>query len=309
MKKITLFLFYLIALTGFSQDLISFETGEGYVLGDINGQDNWTVSASGPNFIVNQEITDADATDGIYSLRLAQDPAFGGQVARNTGAFYPLDAPLDASTAIISFDINITSFSATTFEVGFDNTSENATITSIAVNVDGGVFVYANTQADGNGSIIFGDTNEDLLANTWYNIRLEINGSAIEVFIDDASVYTGFVGTPNVDILRAVCVHDNEGGSFLFDNFRINNEVLSVDDVKANAYDFRYASSTKELLLNSPSIPLENLAVYNMLGQQVMGSRLSGNSEQLSVYNLPNGVYIAQITMGGQTQTFKFAKN
>ncbi|WP_115462238.1 T9SS type A sorting domain-containing protein [Winogradskyella aurantiaca] len=309
MKKITLLLFYLIALTGFSQDLISFETGEGYVLGDINGQDNWTVSASGPNFIANQEITDADATDGIYSLRLAQDPAFGGQVTRNTGAFYPLDAPLDASTAIISFDINITSFSSTIFEVGFDNTNENATITSIAINIDGSVNVYANTQADGNGSIVFEDTNEDLVANTWYNIRLEINGSAIEVFIDDASVYTGFVGTPNVDILRAVCVHDNQGGSFLFDNFRINNEVLSVDDVKANTYDFRYVSNTKELLLNSPSVPLENLAVYNMLGQQVFGSRLSGNSEQLSVYNLPNGIYVAQITMGGQTETFKFVKN
>ena len=310
MKKITLILIGLITLNAFGQDLISFESGEGYSLGDINGQDNWFVSASGPTPIVNQEVSNEQASDGSFSLRLSEDPAFGGQAQINTGAFYPLAGPLDTAMTILSFDIYIDSFSGTRFDVGFDNTVEDLTITAVAVNTGGSVNVYTN-EVDGgdNSTVEFNDTGEDLVEDTWYNVRIEINNNNQEVFLDDVSIFSGTLGISNVDIQRLVVVHDNKGGVFFFDNFRINDDSLSNTDVALNNYDFRFASSTEELLLNSPSQIMEQVSVFNMMGQQVLNKRLGNNSERIGLKNLSSGMYVAQISVNGSVETLKFIKN
>jgi hypothetical protein len=315
MKKITFILIFLVSFTGFTQQLISFESGEGYSLGDVNGQDNWTVSLfGGTQSIENHFVSDDIASDGSFSLKLDNEPAFAAQPIRNVGAFYAFDSAITPSGLTLSFDINISELTGTangtTYEVGFDNPGANATITSVGINTDGSVNIYNNPEADGSGTVQFTPTGDQLAENTWYNFRFEISGSDLEVFLDDVSIYTGFVGTPNTDITRAVCVHDNEGGFFYFDNFRIDNESLSVTDLVAEeTFDFRYASRTKELLLESPSVMMDHLRLYNMMGQEVLSRPLSGHSQQLGIENLSNGIYIAQVTLDGRIESFKFSKN
>lgn len=63
-----------------SQQTISFETSEGYALGDLNGQNGWTVTESSDGFITNQVITDEKSKDGNYSFKMHiwMEPAHSG---------------------------------------------------------------------------------------------------------------------------------------------------------------------------------------------------------------------------------------
>lgn len=310
MKKITIVLLC-FTLVGYGQQTISFESGESYNLGDINGQNNWFTSASGPNFIMNQVISDENSTNGDRSLKLVEEPGFPAQATPTIGAFYPYPVPVDVSAAVFSFDFNINQQNSDTsrYLVSFANTSNGKTVTQIQFDFDGDILVLANTESGGGDlTVIFGDTNVDWSPNTWVNVRIEINGAGLEVFVDNVSRYTGFVATPNFNIERVSVAHDNFESVAYFDNFRTNDEALSTDDFVVNNTSFRYLGSSKELFFQSSSLQLDELRVFNMAGQEVVKTKLSGNEDRVNADNLPSGIYIAQVVTEGRISSFKFSK-
>ena len=64
MKKISPFLVFIFACSfGINAQNISFENTEGYTLGNINGQNNWSTPIDNNGFITNQVITDEISSD------------------------------------------------------------------------------------------------------------------------------------------------------------------------------------------------------------------------------------------------------
>lgn len=82
--------------------------------------------------------------------------------------------------------------------------------------------------------------------------------------------------------------------------------VLGVDD---NALiGFKYFVSNNELSLSS-NTSMEKVALYNMLGQQVVSRKLNSNNETVNLSGLQSGVYIATVSIDGARKSFKIVKN
>ncbi|GEP51234.1 hypothetical protein FNO01nite_19060 [Flavobacterium noncentrifugens] len=54
---------------------------------------------------------------------------------------------------------------------------------------------------------------------------------------------------------------------------------------------------------------IENIAVYNILGQEIMSRNPSASLVNVNISNLQNGIYIVKSTIAGKTKTTRIVKN
>jgi bifunctional DNase/RNase len=54
---------------------------------------------------------------------------------------------------------------------------------------------------------------------------------------------------------------------------------------------------------------MERVAIYNMLGQEVISQKLASNNETVSISGLQSGIYIATVSIEGASKTFRIVKN
>ena len=308
MKKITLlFLMFLAFTFGNAQQTISFETSEGFALGDINTQNGWTVTGCGPGcFVVNQEVSNEQATNGTLSLKTAVDPAFGGQTGGPIiGGFYDFAAPVPYADAILSYDIFITQQDANSSDFRFGVAGPDAM---------GDLFFTYVIDFDFEGNIKIVDAagmfeNVGTWAvNTWYNVRAEVTGSNIVYFVDDVQVGTSVL-LNDFDFTTFRFVHDNFGGDGFIDNIRINDEELSVSEFAFNAFTHSYNKDLKKLNLESPQSTLASIEIYDVLGKRILNKVLSGNEQSINLSSYTDGVYLARVNTEAGTRTIKFVKN
>src|SRR5690554_7976045 len=84
-----------------AQTTISFESSEGFSIGDINGQNGWTVTGDGTGgFISNQTISSSIASQGTQSLKIDEDTNFGGQQSIVMGAFYDFSGTMSVPYSV-----------------------------------------------------------------------------------------------------------------------------------------------------------------------------------------------------------------
>ncbi|MDO6596194.1 choice-of-anchor J domain-containing protein [Oceanihabitans sp. 2_MG-2023] len=84
---------------------------------------------------------------------------------------------------------------------------------------------------------------------------------------------------------------------------------LSVDEFNINAFTV-YPNPVNDVLNIKTNLTIENVEVYNQLGQRVLTvtkNQISGNSIDMS--NLNNGIYIIEIASGDKKESFKIIKN
>ncbi|OZV67164.1 T9SS type A sorting domain-containing protein [Winogradskyella aurantia] len=309
MKKITLvFIFLFTLLLCSAQQTISFEASEGYSLGDINTQNGWVTTGTGPGtFITNQVVSDELATDGSFALKIVQETAFPGQANAIVGAFYDYSVPVAQDGSTFSADINITQQDANSsnFLFGLVNSTAGSFIAWFEFDFQGNIFVLVD---DGLGTVVRNDTGVSWAIDTWYNVRMEINGSTINFFLDDTQISTGTVILAD-DVEQVRFSHDNFGGSAYIDNFRTNDENLSVDAFEQNSFSFYYEKSTKSLNLESSIAPMKNIEIYSIIGNRVMNMSLSTRFESIDLTSLSDGIYLARISTNDYSKTIKFLKN
>jgi hypothetical protein len=306
MKKITFLFSFLVVFAATAQQTISFESGEGYTLGDINGQNGWVTTGDGMGgFVTNQFVSDEQASDGTNSFKVAVDPAFGGQQNPVIGGFYNYSAPVPYSTAVLSADLYLDPFNpnSSDYIFGLVNLTDGVFITYVRFTFEGNISVLA---ADALGTVVLDDTMQDWVGATWFNVRVELTNNSIEVFIDDTSIYTGNVASPDVDIEQVRFSHDNFGGFGYLDNFRTNDEPLSTFDFESAGLD--YFVDNRNILHLSANQSFESLSLHNLLGQQVLNQKLNSNNEMIDLNNLSSGVYLTQVQINGASKTFKIIK-
>lgn len=90
------------------------------------------------------------------------------------------------------------------------------------------------------------------------------------------------------------------------DNFALDG-TLSTDENTISGFKMFPNPANNELNL-SASRNIENVAVFNMLGQKVLEQQVGANSQAINVSNLKTGAYLMQVTADGQTGTYKFVK-
>lgn len=95
--------------------------------------------------------------------------------------------------------------------------------------------------------------------------------------------------------------------SMYIDNIKFyeGEYTLGVKDVSVNTIQV-YPTVTKDIVNVTADSNINNIAVFNTLGQQVLATeRVSATTTQINVSSLPAGVYILKIQSGKETTTKK----
>ena len=84
--------------------------------------------------------------------------------------------------------------------------------------------------------------------------------------------------------------------------------TASVDEFNASSFKHFYNKDTDLLTLTSSGNAFDNIAIYSILGQESMNKSLSKAEEAIDLSNLTDGIYLAKVSIGGQSQTIKLLK-
>jgi len=69
-----------------------------------------------------------------------------------------------------------------------------------------------------------------------------------------------------------------------------------------------YPNPTTSVLNIKSSHTIDSIRLVNMLGQEVLSSRIDATEKTIEVAHLSNGMYIAEVKSGSYSQTFKIIK-
>lgn len=234
MKKKLLFGTLLMgALIANAQTEISFEASEGYVTGEIHGQNGWVsteiIGAGGVVFnATNQNITNEAATDGAMSFKLDRMPQLaGGQPLM--GAMKRVS--LDDSTMNISFDVYLDQQSPDTSDFAISFFGNGVLVQRLQFQFNGDISVVA--AGNGDPAFIF-EPVAAWAARQWYTVDITADFEA------QTATYTingESAGTHDLlgDQLELVIFGlDNFGGFAYVDNISYEGIAAGTNEVLAS---------------------------------------------------------------------------
>lgn len=281
MKKITLLITLCISMLSFSQNLLKNGDFENTDPGN-DGQATGLLPTSGAPWTTSMTAT---ARPGI---NMNADVAHGG-------AHF-----LNVQNDFQSFRQSFTAVVGKEYTVKLWNqfVSPQGQITD----ADDGIFVSIRDVAGANGN----GTQFDPI---------------ISFYIDPTAYNTGWneisftFTAPQTDLLLFVSKQarnaDGDGGlnnACRMDDFSITeNSTASVDDLKKFNFSAYPNPATNNLTI-SASKNIENVAIFNVIGQKVMSVAPNSNTKSLDVSNLNTGVYILKATIEGIQGSYKFVK-
>jgi VCBS repeat-containing protein len=97
------------------------------------------------------------------------------------------------------------------------------------------------------------------------------------------------------------------GNLVLVDDIAISS-TLSVDDFNEVSLNYFFNSRTNSLNIEISQGSIEDVEIYNLLGQQVANKKFNESSINIKMDAVPAGVYIAKVAFEGTTQSVKFIK-
>lgn len=83
------------------------------------------------------------------------------------------------------------------------------------------------------------------------------------------------------------------------------DEELGVEDFDQSS--FTHYTKNNKLFLTSDS-QIDEVSIYNMLGQEVANEELNDTSGDINIAELSRGVYITRVSVNGKSKSFKFSK-
>ena len=141
-------------------------------------------------------------------------------------------------------------------------------------------------------------TNANFLTNpnpgTWISVDIPL------------SSFTPINGAGRNDIVQFVITSDL--GTVFYDNLYLHkNTVLSNSDFVASNVKFYPNPATNVLNIEANS-NIEKVAIFNVLGQEVMVKTPNAQSAILDIANLQSGMYVVKATIDGKTASSKLIK-
>jgi hypothetical protein len=105
-----------------------------------------------------------------------------------------------------------------------------------------------------------------------------------------------------------LAIHYVAQDSFVFqmDDFLVQGNILGIEDNLFNNFNHYITNNN---LVMSASSSLENIELYNLLGQEVFSKSLSNTNETINIASLDTGIYIAKVSIQGKSKSFKIVKN
>lgn len=117
--------------------------------------------------------------------------------------------------------------------------------------------------------------------------------------------FAGLVGKEHISQLVFV----SEGGATIFaDNIYFSNGITAGREEFAKAQMLMYPNPASDLITLEAGDAIQKVAIYNVLGQQVLETSPNANAATLNVSELQSGVYMINTTVNGAQSSRKFIK-
>lgn len=299
----------------------SFEEAQGFTLGDVNGQQGWTSTALTDEageitgYIENQTVSEEEASEGAWSLKLDKEAEFPGQSETIVGAFKNFETTEDFSVSA-SFYIGQQSLNDSDFALSvFGSESLAAQMQFL---FDGNiVFRFPGTNSQGQQGLqryLF-DQEPMWEPETWYTIELAYT-AATDTFLfsldGEPLTIEGFEdGLPSLadgDLMATVGVrHDNYGGFAYVDNVVMTGATANVDT--NNIAGVSVYPNPSNSIINIANVEgLKSASIVDINGRTVKNVNFAGTN-QVNISDLSNGVYMMTINSDKGSVTKKIVKN
>lgn len=216
----------------------------------------------------------------------------------------------------VTFDLYVP-----TGSTGFWNVQNNEMATPPQWN---GQFFINDTESGGVPGAVTTDIDGGLTqipypTDTWFNVThvLDFTGSDIMhiVMVNGEELYSGqYVDGQTGDPAPATQLGGinfysiDTRSSFYVDDFQlIEGNILSTPDLALNSFKV-FPNPVVDVLTISSNEIVQNVNVYNILGQLVNQVTPNVASPSVDFSTLKSGVYFVEVTIQGQVQTVKIVK-
>ncbi len=99
----------------------------------------------------------------------------------------------------------------------------------------------------------------------------------------------------------------NEDNNFYVDNFQITNFGLSIEDNIIEGFTLYPNPVTDRLYLTAVE-NIDDISIYNLLGQEVINSRPEVSNADIDMSELPTGMYVVKVRIGEQLGSYRIVK-
>lgn len=278
---------------------ISFENSEGYTVGNLGGQQGWTVWGGLP--VANAQVVNSNPTDGTRSFNMISN----GLVQDPCGIEKNITSLVTSNDVEISFDYNFAGLNSSSYEIAIYNNALISDYTA-AFQID---YLTGTLSFRTNSGLVDGPV---LAANQWHNLKVIIKQSdnTLKYFANGAQIYSGALGV-NKNVQAIDFVYDDYGTGFRVDNIQINNlPVLSTDEVGKKELMKIYPNPTAEILNIEADSKINSIAIFDAKGSLIKNFQETGisNGKRINVSDLISGIYMVKVKTSTSEFTKKFIK-
>lgn len=305
MKKNYFLAFCLFSALSFAQQqIVSFETLDGFYTGDINGQGTWISTPTGdfPANVLNQTVCADDASDGFNSLRIVKENTYGTQSVPIIGAFDNLPVMLSYNNFTVSFDMKMSQLNGSVFSFQGVNSADEKLAVRLDFDPAGIIKILKNSS----GVPVMESTSVTWQPNLWYNLMVVGTATEVKYYLNGTLISTG-TAAEAIDMNQLRFVHDNTEGTAYIDNLKVYNQAqLSAADRNVNENNVNiYPNPALEFISISGAGKIRSSEIYDSAGKKL---QIRHENDKINVSDLPSGSYIIHIEAEKGNFTDKFIK-
>lgn len=277
------------------QQKISFESSEGYSLGTVVGQKEWSIKTDNvPNN--NFKVVTGNATDGNNSVEVTSN----GNPTENLTYLFKKIPEYDRLS--ISADVKLEKLDNSDYymlSLYYNNNGNYSWSGGFNFDYEGGLY------ADSDEAIKY---VQDWEAGKWYNLRIEIDHVTeknVKYYLDNQLVFTSVLSNRVVRTNELNFEFDNYNSGYIVDNIIIKNmDQLAVNDINKTKISI-FPNPSSDFINIKSSEEIRSIKIYDIKGSLIR----TDNTPKIDISALPKGNYIISIETKSGVETRKFIKN
>ena len=277
------------------QQKISFETSEGYNLGTVIGQKEWTVKTDNvPNN--NLKVVTGNASDGNHSVEVTSTNDYTGNMT------YLFKKIPEYNRLSVSADVKLEKLESSEYymlSLYYNNNGNYSWAGGFNFLISGNFYADNDLNFQALGTWIPGK---------WYNLKIEIDHVTeknIKYYLDNQLVHTSALSSKVARANDLNFEFDNDGSGFIVDNIIIKDmDQLAVNDINKTQVNI-FPNPSSDFINITSDEEIRSIKIYDIKGSLIKSDKTS----KVDVSAFPKGNYIISIETKSGIETKKFIKN
>ncbi len=278
------------------QQKISFETSEGYNLGTVIGQKEWTVKTDNvPNSSF--KVVAGSATDGNNSVQVTSTNNYTGSMT------YLFKKIPEYNRLSVSADVKLEKLDSSEYymlSLYYNNNGTYSWAGGFNFLISGNFYADNDLNFQALGKWIPGK---------WYNLKIEIDHVTeknIKYYLDNQLVHTSALSSKIVRANDLNFEFDNDGSGFIVDNIIVKDmDYMSVSEINKTQIDI-FPNPASDFINIKSDEKIKSVKLYSASGSLVKTE--NNEFSRIDVSNLPKGNYLISIETDSGTETKKIIK-